>query len=139
MGNLASHSSQASNHTMTETETTETPGWIQRLKNIWTEYLQIGDVLGILGAIGFWIWFMDLWGLWGFFLGWIPAGLLGLLVLRFIWLPVVVTGLFFLFQAFSTTTQVIIFKIFIFGCTGLYVVESAERNLRKKKKNNDKN
>ena len=120
---------------MTQTETKEAPRWVQRLKSIWTEYLQVGAVMGILGAIGFWIWFMTLWGLWGFFLGWTPAALLGL-ALRFIWLPVLLAGLFLLLQALPSKVAVIIFNIFLFGIIYSYAADYAQKNFRRR--SNDK-
>ncbi len=58
---------------------------------------------------------MTLWGLWGLFLGWIPAGLLGWLALRFIWLPVLIAGLFLLLYALPSQMHVVAFKIFTLG------------------------
>lgn len=69
------------------------------IQNGWWKYLQIGNAFSIVGGIGLWIWFMTLWGLWGLFLGWIPAALIGWFMLRFMWLPALLACLWLLFYA----------------------------------------
>lgn len=78
-------------------------------------YLKIGAILGTLGGVALWVWFTVLWELWGFFFGWILAGVLGWLVLRFIWLPALLGSLFLLLSALSVQMQVAIFKMFTLG------------------------
>jgi len=122
---------------MTETETKETPGWIQRLKSLWIGYLEVGTVLGTFGAIGFWVWFMTLWGLWGLFLGGIPAGLLGLLILRFIWLPVLLAGLFLLLQLLPSKVAVLVINGIFMAILLSYATPHYEKKI--KERTDDKN
>ena len=101
--------------TVAETYDEKKRRWFLNIQRAWQAYLKIGAVLGTLGGLAVWIWFIALGGLWGFFFGWILAGLIGWFVLRFIWLPVLLGGLFLLLYALPSQMQVAAFKIFTLG------------------------
>ncbi|MBA4079257.1 MAG: hypothetical protein C0508_29785 [Cyanobacteria bacterium PR.023] len=107
--------------------------WIIKAQTAWKSYLEAGAVFGgVLGGIGLWITFMALGGLWGFFLGWLPAGLLGWYVLRFIWLPLLIGGALLLFSSLDTQIQMVVLKALLFGFVFCMAGSYAQRKKNEK-------
>lgn len=108
---------------MTETYKEKKQRWLLKIKGAWEDYLKVGAVLGIIGGIALWVWSIAIWGLWGFFFGWILAGVLGWFLLRFIWLLVLLAGVFLLFYALPPQMQTMTFKGLVIGSSSYFIIE----------------